>query len=65
MKQLTRQWAVVHHYHDGSGILRVWGPFDSEDAARNWSLPEHMGMDAFTVVEIVEPFAFDSPVGEG
>lgn len=28
-----RQWVLVRDYHDGSGLLNVYGPFESEDAA--------------------------------
>lgn len=62
-KPLRRQWAIVHHYHDNSAILRAWGPFSSEAAANEWNLPEHMGTDAMTVVELLEPVQWSDAAG--
>ena len=28
-----KQWVVVRDYHDGSGLLNVYGPFVDEDTA--------------------------------
>ncbi len=58
--KLRRRWAVVHHYHDGSGVIRAWGPFPTEEAANAWQLPDYLTNDAMTVVELLEPPTWES-----